>query len=124
MPAIAIRLILALLVAIHGVAHLDITRVWGSRTAADSWILGGGAEGIGRAISIGAILVLLVAAMALALGLSQWRFVAVAGCFLSLAVIVLFWDPKMALGILIDAALLAAVLVPAASDKLRSLIGV
>jgi hypothetical protein len=123
MPPIALRLVVALLMGIHGMAHWDITRLWGQRPTADSWILGAGGEEIGRVLSGGAILVFLAAGIVLALGLSQWRFVAVAGCLVSLAVIVLFWDPKMILGVLIDAALLAAILVPVASDKLTALIG-
>ncbi len=124
MPAIAIRLILAVLMAIHGMGHWDIPRHWGQRTAADSWILGTGAEGIGRVLWIGTILVFLAAAIALAVGLPQWRFVAVAASIVSLAVIVLFFDPKMIIGVLVDVALLVAILVPAASDKLKSIIGV
>jgi uncharacterized membrane protein YphA (DoxX/SURF4 family) len=124
MPAIAIRLVLAVLLAIHGMGHWEITRHWGQRTAADSWILGTGADGIGRVLWIATILVFLAAGIALALGLPQWRFVAVAGSIVSLAVIVLFFDPKMLIGVVVDVALLVAILAPAAADKLKSLIGV
>ena len=40
MWGILIRIVIGLLLIIHGFAHWQITTVWGSRGSAQSWLLG------------------------------------------------------------------------------------
>ncbi len=92
---------------IHGVAHVDITRAWGSRDSASSWLLGD-AGGLGTALATIALIGFVLAGLAVFAGLGVWRPLAIAAACASLVTIVLFWDSKMVLGVAIDLAILAA----------------
>ena len=106
---VVLSIVVGALLIIHGVAHVDITRVWGSRESASSWLLGD-AGGVGTGLATIAPAGFVLAGLGVFIGLGVWRPLAIAAACASLITIALFWDPKMVLGVAIDLAILAALL--------------
>jgi hypothetical protein len=109
MPHVLIRIVIGVLLVIHGVAHLEITRAWGARDSSTSWLVGT-SDGLGTVLSTVALIGLALAGLALVGGLGLWRPLAVAAACVSLATIGLYWDPKMALGVVVDLGLVLVLL--------------
>jgi hypothetical protein len=109
MPHVLIRIVIGVLLVIHGVAHLEITRVWGARESSTSWLVGT-SDGLGTVASTVALIGFALAGLALFGGLGLWRPLAVAAACVSLVMIGLYWDPKMALGVAIDLGLVLVLL--------------
>jgi hypothetical protein len=109
MPHVLIRIVIGILLVIHGVAHLEITRVWGARESSSSWLFGT-SDRLGRVLSTVALIGFALAGLVLFGGLGLWRPLAIAAACVSLVTIGLFWDPKMALGVAIDLGLVFVLL--------------
>jgi hypothetical protein len=105
---VLLRIVIGASLVIHGVAHVEITRVWGARESATSWLIGK-ADGLGNVMSMVALAGFVLAGLALLAGFGVWRPLAVAAACVSLVTIVLFWDRKMALGVAVDVAIVIAV---------------
>jgi len=118
MWSIGLRIVIGVLLIIHGIAHYSITTGWGSRQSADSWALGGFGLGTATVASIGNVLMVLslftfVASGALLFFNQEWwRALAVAASVFSLLFITLFWQPNMVLGAVLDIAIIIALLWP------------
>lgn len=118
MWSIGLRIVVGLLLIIHGIAHYSITTGWGSRQSADSWTLGGLGLGTATITLFGNILMALslftFGASGILLFFNQewWRALAVAASVFSLFVITLFWQPNMVLGVVLDVAIIVALLWP------------
>ena len=117
MWSIGLRIVVGLLLIIHGVAHYSITTGWGSRQSADSWALGGLGLGAATVVPIGNVLTVMslltfVASGALLFFNQEWRTLAVVASVFSLLVITLFWQPNMVLGVVLDIAVIIALLWP------------
>jgi hypothetical protein len=101
------RVLIGLLLIIHGFAHWDITTTWGYEEVATSWLLG-------QASTLGTVLWALgfagfvLAGIAVFIGFRLWSALAVGSAALSLVMMVLFWQPTMWIGAIVDAAILVA----------------
>ena len=109
MPHVLIRIVIGVFLVIHGVAHLEITRVWGARETSTSWMVGT-SDGLGTILSTVALIGFALAGLVLFGGLGVWRPLAVAAACISLVTIGLYWDPKMAVGVAIDVGLVLVLL--------------
>jgi len=109
MASVLVRIAIGVLLVVHGIAHVQIARVWGERETASSW-LAGEADTLGTVLSAVALASFVLAGLAVFAGLGVWRPLAVAGACVSLITIALFWDRKMALGIAVDVGILLALL--------------
>lgn len=107
--SVLLRIVIGVLLVIHGVAHVEITRVWGARESATSW-LAGEADRLGTVLSTIALAGFVLAGLAVFAGFSVWRPLAVGAACVSLVTIALFWDWKMALGAAVNVAILVALL--------------
>jgi hypothetical protein len=118
MWSIGLRIVVGLLLIIHGIAHYSITTGWGSRQSADSWALGGLGLGTATITPIGNVLMALSLFTFLASGVllffnqEWWWALAVTASVFSLLVITLFWQPNMVLGLVLDVAIIVALLWP------------
>ena len=101
---------IGLLLAIHGFAHWQITTLWGSRPDATSWLLGSSSAGLGNALWVLALLTFLAAGIGAAFHLGRWRPMALAGAVVSLAVMALYWDPRLWMGAAVDMGVLVGLL--------------
>ena len=101
---------IGLLLAVHGLAHWQLTTLWGSRPEASSWLLGGGAAGLGNALWVVALLAFLVAGVGAGFHLAWWRATAVAAATASLVLVALFWDPRLWMGAATDVGVLVGLL--------------
>jgi len=106
---VLLRIAIGALLIVHGVAHVEITRVWGERESATSWLFGD-ADTLGTVLSMVALAGFVLGGLALLAGLGVWRPLVVAAASVSLVTIALFWDRKMALGVAVNVAILVAVL--------------
>lgn len=106
---ILIRVVIGLLLIVHGVAHWEIATVWESRETARSWLLGE-FRALGKVLSVVALAGFILAGIAVFVGLGLWRPLAVASAVISLITMALFWDFKMTLGVIIDVGILVATL--------------
>ena len=70
--SVLLRIVLGALLVVHGVAHVDIIRVWGSRSSATSWLFGE-AGALGTVLSMLALAGFVLAGLALFAGLVAWR---------------------------------------------------
>ena len=118
MWSIGLRIVVGLLLIIHGVAHYSITTGWGSRQSADSWALGGLGLGaatvvpIGNVLTVMSLLTFVASGALLFFNQEWWRTLAVVASVFSLLVITLFWQPNMVLGVVLDIAVIIALLWP------------
>jgi hypothetical protein len=106
---VLLRIVLGVLLIIHGVAHVDLVRVWGSRRSASSWLLGQAAT-LGTVVSMVALAGFVLAGLALVAGFGAWRPLAIAAACVSLVTIALFWDAHMVLGVAVNVGILVALL--------------
>ncbi|HET8758487.1 MAG TPA: hypothetical protein VFM58_20875 [Solirubrobacteraceae bacterium] len=109
MEPVLLRIVIGALLVVHGVAHVDITRVWGARSTASSWVLGE-AGAVGTALPLLALAGFSLAGLALFVGLDVWRPLAVVAACASLATIALYWDVQMVLGVAVNVGILIALL--------------
>jgi hypothetical protein len=109
MVHVLVRIAIGLLLVVHGIAHVQIARLWGERETASSW-LAGDADSLGTVLSAVALASFVLAGLAAFAGFGIWRALAVAGACVSLVTIALFWDRKMALGVAVDVGILIALL--------------
>lgn len=106
---VLLRIVIGALLVIHGIAHVQITQVWGERDSSSSWLVGE-ADTLGTVLSTVALAGFVLAGLAVFVGVGVWRPLAVAGAFVSLFTIALFWDWKMALGVAVNIGILLALL--------------
>lgn len=106
---VVLRIAIGVLLIIHGVAHVEITRVWGERESATSWLLGE-ANTFGTVLSMVALAGFVLGGLGVLIGLDVWRPLVVAAACVSLLTIGLFWDWKMVLGVAVNIAILVALL--------------
>jgi len=109
MGHVLLRIVIGVLLVIHGVAHVELTHLWGARESATSWLVGE-ADTLGTVLSAVALAGFVLAGLTLFAGVGVWRPPAVAAACVSLVTIALFWDWKMALGVGVDLAILLALL--------------
>jgi len=107
MWGIVIRIVIGLLLIVHGFAHWNITTAWGAKESARSWLLGD-AGMLGTVLW--ALLGFLLAGIVVFLGWGLWRPLAIGAAAISLITMVLFWDWRMAIGVIVDVGILAALL--------------
>jgi hypothetical protein len=107
---IVLGAIIGILLAIHGFAHWQVTTLWGSRPEASSWILGTSARGLGNALWLVALLVLVGAGAGAAFHLGWWRPAAIIGSVVSLVVLGLFWHRRVGIGAAVDVGVISGLL--------------
>lgn len=116
MAPLVFRIIIGILLIIHGFAHWNITTAWGSRPAATSWLLSprgvaqASLDAIGNPLWVAALLIFIAAGFAVFFGISWWRWLAVVAAVVSLIAIGLFGQPNMLIGVAVDVAILVALL--------------
>jgi hypothetical protein len=106
---VLLRIAIGVLLIIHGVAHVEITRVWGARESATSWLIGE-ADRLGTVLSTVALVGFALSGLALFVGFGAWRPLAVGAACVSLVTMSLFWDWKLAFGVVVNLAVLVALL--------------
>jgi len=102
-----LRIIIGVLLIIHGFAHWEITTAWGTKEVATSWLLGdaGTLGAVLWALGLGGFI---LAGVAVFIGLRLWRALAIASALISLVTMALFWDFSMAIGAIVDIGILVA----------------
>ena len=117
MWSILLRIVIGLLLIIHGVAHWTLPSGWDTSSSENTWLLGSlglsasAIHTIGMVLSIVALLVFLASGVALFAHLSWWRVLAVSASIISLVMILLFWRFNMVFGAVVDVGVIAALLV-------------
>ncbi len=106
----ALAIVIGLLLGIHGIAHWQVTTLWGTRPEASSWLLGRSARRLGAALWVIALLAFLVAAVGAAFQLGWWRPVTVAATIVSLSTLLLFWNRRLWIGTGVDIGVLVGML--------------
>lgn len=104
-----LRIAIGVFFVVHGIAHVQMTRVWGERDSGRSWLVGE-ADRLGTVLSTVALAAFVLAGLMVFAGLDVWRPLSVAGACLSLVTIALFWDWKMALGVAVNLGILLALI--------------
>ena len=128
MWSILLRIVIGILLIIHGVAHWTLPIGWDTSSSENTWLLGSlglsasAIHTIGQVLSIVALLVFMAAGVALFAHLSWWRVLAVSASIISLVLILLFWRSNMVFGVLIDVGVMAALLM--ANGPSKELLGV
>jgi hypothetical protein len=111
---LGMRVILGILLIIHGFAHWQITNGWGAWPSASSWLLGGfepvALNSLGTVLWVTTLLAFVVTGIVLFAGGDWWRPMTVVSSVLSLLVIGLFWQPNMVIGAAVDVGMLVALL--------------
>jgi hypothetical protein len=111
---IGLRVVVGILLIIHGFAHWQITNGWGSQPSASSWLLGSvepvALNSLGTLLWVTTLLAFVVTGIVLFAGGSWWRTLTVVSSVLSLLVIGLFWQPNMVIGAAVDIGILVALL--------------
>jgi hypothetical protein len=93
-----LRIVLALVVAVHGLGHVlflvSLLGIADWAQATQSWLLGGGwlAKGLGAAIWLVAIVGFVVAAVGLFQMSGWWQQLAIIAAIVSIAGLLLFWE--------------------------------
>lgn len=103
------RIVIGALLVVHGVAHVEIPRVWGARESATSWLVGE-ADTLGTVLATVALAGFVLAGLAVFIGIGVWRPLAIAAACVSLVTIALFWNWKTALGVIVNVGILLALL--------------
>jgi hypothetical protein len=112
---IVIRIVIGLLLMIHGFAHWQITTGWGKVTA-DSTVVRAVGMGdsalasLGTALWVVALLSFNLAGIAIFAGQGWWRALAIGAAVVSLLVMGLFWQPNSIIGAAVDVGILIALL--------------
>lgn len=113
---ILLRIVIGLLLIIHGVAHWTLPNGWDTSSSENPWLLGSfglsanAIHTIGIVLSIVTILVFMASGVALFAHLSWWRILAVSASIISLLMILLFWKFNMVFGALLDVGIIVALL--------------
>jgi hypothetical protein len=115
MAAIVIRIMIGVLLMIHGFAHWQITTGWGKLTADSAVLRGVGmADGalasLGTALWVVALLSFNLAGIGVFVGQGWWRTLAIGAAVISLLVMALFWQPSFIIGAVVDVGVLVALL--------------
>jgi hypothetical protein len=116
MRSIVIRIVIGILLMVHGFAHWQITTGWGSRVVAESGVLrsvglaDSAIASLGTALWVVALLSFNLAGIAIFAGWGWWRGLAIAAAVVSLLVMGLFWQPSFVLGVAVDVGILVALL--------------
>ena len=107
MLRILTRIVIGLLLVVHGFAHWEITTSWGSKEVASSWLLGqaGTLGTVLWAVGLGGFI---LAGIAVFIGLRMWRALAIASAVTSLVTMVLFWETTMGIGAIVDVGIVVA----------------
>ncbi len=112
--SILARIVVGVLLIVHGFAHYNLPTLWGSRSSLSSWLLGGMGQAALRTISsmlwVVTLLVFLVAGIVTFTNQPAWRALTIGGAVVSLLTMFLFWDAKMILGVVVDVAVLVALI--------------
>jgi len=69
---VVLRIIVGALLVVHGVAHVEITKAWGSGEASTSWLVGD-ADTLGTVLSTVALAGFALSGLAVFVGLGIWR---------------------------------------------------
>lgn len=113
--AILSRIVVGSLLIIHGFAHYNLPSLWGSRPEIQSWLLRNlgqpSLRSIGGVMWISTLLIFLVAGIVTFTNQPLWRILTIAGSVLSLLTMLLFWDGKMILGVVVNVAVLIGLIV-------------
>jgi len=115
MATIVIRIVIGVLLMIHGFAHWQITTGWGKLTA-DSVVLRAVGLGdsalasLGTALWVVALFSFNLAGIGVFAGQGWWRTLAISAAVVSLLVMGLFWQPSFILGAAVDVGILVALL--------------
>lgn len=104
---VVLRILVGALLVVHGIAHVEITSVWGSRDSSTSWLFGD-ADTLGTVLSTVALGGFVLSGLAVFIGLGVWRPLAVVAACFSLVTIALFWDRKLILGVAVNVAIVVA----------------
>ena len=117
MSALVIRLVIGVLLIIHGFAHYRITTAWGNREAAEAPLLRAlGAstatiQSLGNVLWIVALLAFIVAGLVLVFQPGWWVAPTVVAALISLAAIGLYWMPSAVAGAVVDLGTIVALLI-------------
>ena len=113
---LAIRILIGVLLMLHGFAHWHITTGWGTRAFAQSSLLSGvgladsAIAAFGTGLWVIALLAFNMAGIAIIAHQGWWRAFALVGAMVSLLVIGLYWQSNFVLGTLVDIGIIAALL--------------
>lgn len=113
---IMIRIVIGLLLVIHGFAHWHITTAWNSQPTEVSWLLRNlgldqaAIHSLGTVLWVVTLLAFIATGFVLFSGLSWWRPLAMASALISLLTIALYWQPNMVIGAAVDVGTLVALL--------------
>lgn len=112
--AILSRIVVGILLIVHGFAHYNLPTLWGSRTEVHSWLLGNlgqaSMRAVGNALWMITLFVFLAAGIVAFTNQPLWRALTIGGAVISLLVMLIFWDGKMILGVVVNVAVLAALI--------------
>jgi len=112
--AILARIVIGLLLIVHGFAHWNLPGLWGTRPTLQSWLLGSLGQAplrsLGGILWVSTLLVFLVAGIITFTNQPLWRALTITGAVISLLTMLLFWDGKMILGVAVNVAVLVALL--------------
>ena len=111
--ALALRIGIGVLLMVHGFAHWYVTSGWKADQPASSWLLGSG-DAVQPFATLGwgaALVTLLAAGFVTIFWPAGWRATTVVASLVSLAVLALFWRASLWMGLGVDLAVLAALLV-------------
>jgi hypothetical protein len=115
MATIVTRIVIGVLLMIHGFAHWQIISGWGKVTANSAVLravgMGDGAlVSLGTALWVAALLSFNLAAIGVFAGQGWWRALAIGASVVSLLVMALFWQPNFIIGATVDVGILVALL--------------
>jgi len=112
--AVLSRIVIGLLLIVHGFAHYNLPSLWGSQPTLRSWLLGNSAQAslrsIGSILWVSTLLIFLIAGIVTFTNQPLWRVLTIAGAVVSLMTMLVFWDGKMILGVVVNVAVLVALL--------------
>lgn len=112
--AILSRIVVGILLIVHGFAHYNLPSLWGSQSTLHSWLLGNlgqsSLRSLGGILWISTLLVFLAAGIITFTNQPLWRALTIAGSVVSLLTMLVFWDAKMILGVIVNVAVLVALL--------------
>jgi hypothetical protein len=113
---LVIRILIGVLLMVHGFAHWQITTSWGTRAFAQSGLLSGvgladsAIAAFGTALWVIALLAFNLAGIAIIAHQGWWRAFAIVAAMVSLLVIGLYWQSSFVLGALVDIGIIGALL--------------
>jgi hypothetical protein len=116
MSPLLFRIVIGILLIIHGFAHWNITTAWGTKPAVYSWVLSprgvaqASLDALSNPLWVSTLLLFIAAGISIFFGVAWWRWLAIIAAAASLVAIGLFGQSNMILGIAIDVAILVALL--------------